>query len=464
MSDAIDHLHDEQAERCLLGAIMLWPTECGDALARLQPADCYVPRHAAILDALQRLTERGDPIDVTTAWTELGAMRKQQTVGGLQTLADLTDLVASSTSATKHLARVVDLSRKRKLVRVLQQATAEVVTGTRPFREMADIALRGLMDATATADDKDAQKLGDLCDRVFEDMSNPASRKVRYRTGIATIDEVLAPMEGGQLIVTGARPSVGKTSLVLSVALHVAREGGTVLFFSLETTDVRIARRAMATASGVRLARLAGHEGLEEGDLQQALAGAQSLFRLPVWIDDAFDATIPRIAAKARRHKARHGLALVVIDYLQLIETAAGNNRNREQEIASVSRGLKKLAKELDVPVIALSQLNRESEKRPDKKPSNADLRESGQLEQDADAILLLWRDEAKPAELQVCVSKQKDGPTGDAVVVFDRATTSFRTGAESYQQRTAGAAVVQPDDDEFPAYVHGSEGFDAAE
>lgn len=418
--------HDEDAERSVLGAALL-SEDAAVLLSSADPADFYLPKHATIAQAMQTLSQAGEPLDTVLVCRELQRVGKLQSIGGPGYVAALCESVGTTVYTRRHLALIADLAQQRRLLSTLQRLTAEGFSGKHTTRAFLDLALKEVLGATHLRESSEPKRLSDVLAEEWKVLEAGPSTRHGYKTGLRELDAVLLPLEAKQLVLIAARPSAGKTSLVLHLVQEIARKGGNALFFSLETTKEKIARRALSQVSGVGVSNLTtGQLGPQDWD--DLLAAAQSLHDLPVWIDDGYDLTGPRLRSKCRRMVAQHGpLGVIVIDYLQLLETQQ-RGETREREISEVSRGLKRLAKEFDCPILALSQLNRESEKRSDKAPSVADLRGSGQLEQDADVILLMQRtgDNETTITVTITVAKQKDGPTGEVKVRFDGATMRF--------------------------------------
>lgn len=432
MSDTHDELpHDLGAERALLGAVLNAPAENGHLLAECPPEAFFAPRHADVARALVALLDRGEGIDVKTLWRELRAMNRANTVG-MDYLGELTGEAAFDVYAPGHARHIAGLARMRGLALVLRRSLGAVLApGARPDAT-ADAVLADVMRATERREESEPRPMLELVEDEIAriEKGNAGDGRPRYRAGLVELDRVLAPMQAGQLILIGGRPSAGKTSLVMHLARAIAREGGGVLVFSLETTANKLVQRHLASASTVPL-RAIDEAKVTQPQFDELLAAANALSGLPVWTDDGYEMTLSKLRAKVRRHKARHGLGAIVIDYLQLLlpESGMGGGRaaSREQEVAALSRGLKRLAKEFGVPVLALSQLNRDSVKGgAPRKPSLADLRDSGQLEQDADAVLLAYGLNDERTRVGVVIAKQKDGAVGEAVLGFDPTRTAF--------------------------------------
>lgn len=448
MSAPFAALEDTHMERALLGAILNWPDQAHVLVGQCAPDAFTDPRNADIARAIASLHNRlaeGAAIDLASVWHELVTMKRANTVT-MDYLGVLTGAGSSSAWADAHAQTLADLAQRRKLARELDRIRTLVLSGEGQHVEVMASAVSGVLAATERHDRSEPRRLDELAEAELRRIERgpAADTRARYRTGLAALDALLSPMEGGQLLLIGGRPSAGKTSLVMHLARSIAASRGVVLVFSLETTGDRLARRQLASLTSLSLPSIAGSAIDAEG-VSELYDAVNALSGLPVWIDDGYGLTLSGLRAKGLRHKAQHGLGAIVIDYLQLLrpEAGMGGGRagSREQEVAAISRGLKALAKELDVPVLALSQLNRESEKRDGKRPTLADLRDSGQLEQDADAVLLAYALNDERTRIGIALGKQKDGPIGEAVVGFDPTRTAFRDLTEAER-----AAMPSPD------------------
>ena len=434
--------HDIDAERAVLGGIMLTADALSVVESIVTADDFYHPAHAIIYDAARAVAIRQEPIDVVTLAAELRLRDRINAVGGAQYLGDLLDTTATTAHIERHARIVADLAQVRRLI----HATAEInAKGYTP----GDVT--EYLDASAA-------RVTELCQRqgtgepvwlerglteAFERIEQTAARGASITgasTGYADLDALLAGLHPGEFTIIAARPAMGKTSLALNLAPVVARETGKpALIFSLEMPRIELVNRMLCAEARVDQARLRTNL-LGADDMQALTDAAQRLFAIRVAID-AGDASLYDIRAKARRMKQKHGLACVIVDYLQLMR---GTGDSREQEIAGISRGLKLLATELDVPVIALSQLNRAPEMRPgkDRRPQLSDLRESGAIEQDADNVLFIYRDEMYNRDsedkgvAEIIIAKQRNGPTGIVRLRWLQELTRFENFAEDDERR----------------------------
>jgi replicative DNA helicase len=421
--------HNLDAEAAVLGAMML----SRDALAAaaetgLDAGEFYKPSNGHIYAAVLRLDRRGDPADPVTVADELTRDGLLDLVGGIGELMN----IQSDTPATSNAGRYARIVREMAQLRRLIGAAGEI----------AEVAYSLPEDVPAAVDRAEALVFGvgeaNLVDTVvpvdvllaegldsIEALYQRGDTVTGIPTGFADLDAILSGLQGGDLIVLGARPAVGKSAFALDIARHVAFESQRpALLFSLEMSRKQITQRLFAAEAGVELGRVRNGR-LTDDDWPKLSSAIARIKDTQLFVDDKRDVTVTELRAKARRLRSRLGdLGVVIVDYVQLMQ-AEGRSENRQLEVAQISRGLKILAGELDVPVIALSQISRGVELRADKRPTLADLRESGALEADSDVVLLLYRDElyneasADRGVTEVAVAKQRNGPTGTIKVAF---------------------------------------------
>ena len=429
--------HNEEAEQAVLGAMML----SGEAIAQvadlgLRAEDFYRSGHRAIFEALTDLYARGEPVDVVTAKEELQRQGTLESVGGPLSVQHLVEQVGTPASAG-HYARIVG---DHALLRRLIGAAGEILRGAYEVPEdpesFADQAEGQIYGVSRRHQRDQVVTIRELVHQSMEDLERIHERTglVGVPTGFRDLDEMLQGLQKGNLIIVAARPGIGKSSLVTNIARNVAVESEVpVALFSLEMSRVEIGMRLLCSEARVQWHKVrAGMVAAE--DWGRIVEAAEVLDPAPLYIVDSGNVTIVDIRAKARRLKSQHGLGAIIVDYLQLM-TSHQRIENRQQEVAEISRSLKLLAKELDVPVIAVSQLNRDPERRTDKKPQLADLRESGALEQDADIVMFIHRDplsedmQAK-GTAEVVVAKHRNGPVGKITLTWLEHLTLFRNYA----------------------------------
>jgi replicative DNA helicase len=422
--------HDLDAEQSLLGAMLLSSDAISVALEKCSAEDFYKPTHGNIFAAISRLYERGEPVDVVTVTDELRRTLTPDLVGEPADLIALSSSTPSVANASHYAEIVFELALLRRMV---------VVAG-----EISDLAYSKPSDVIGAVDEAE-QKMLEISDSrsadtlaILDDLLGASLARIEelaQRTetitgtasGYVDLDKLLAGLQKQSLCIVGARPAMGKTAFALGMLTHV---GATLqkpaLLFSLEMSHLELTQRMLASEARVDAQKMKTGR-LSDSDWDRVVRATTKLSDSPIYIDDNPRLTVMDIRARARRIKKAHGeLGIVVIDYLQLM-TSRSNAENRQVEVAEMSRGLKILARELDCPVVALSQLSRGLEARADKRPMLSDLRESGSLEQDADVVLFLYRDEVYDPEApperrgtaEVILAKHRNGPTGTTNLAF---------------------------------------------
>ncbi len=437
---------DLEAERSVLGGILLTNDALADVMEHLKVDDFYREPHRKVFNAMMELSTRNDPIDLITLADELRKRGELEEVGGTPFLAGLDSYVPATANLTRYAKIVRDKALARRLISAAHEIAREGYEQKGDVDELLDGAEARIFEVTEKKASTAFTPLATSVKRVFanlEELYDKATDITGVATGFTAFDTMTAGLQKGDLIIVGGRPSMGKTSVVMNMAGHIAIElKRPVAVFSLEMSADSLTTRLFASEARVDGQRLRTGR-LLDSDWPKLARAADKLFKAPMFIDDSAGLTALEMRAKCRRLKAKTGdLALVVVDYLQLMKGKPGTD-SREQEISDISRGLKALARELECPVIALSQLNRSLERREDKRPQMSDLRESGAIEQDADLICFIYRDEVYNKEspdkgiAEIIIGKQRNGPTGVVRVAFQRDYTRFENLAEeqSYGQ-----------------------------
>lgn len=423
-----------EAERAVLGAILLNNEVLSHTLELLTPDDFYRTGHALLYKAMIRLEERGEPADVVTVVEELRAGNEIDKVGGASYIASLTGEVPSVAHARHYAAIIRKLSTLRGLINVANDIASEGYGAGQDVEEFLDRAEKEIFSATSRQLEKSAVSLHDMLRDAFnkiEELHNKKEMVTGVPSGFYELDDLTAGFQGSDLVIVAGRPGMGKTSFVLNIAQHAAVKSNVgIAFFSLEMSREQLVMRLLCSEAMVDAQRL--RRGmLRDSDWPKLTRAAGVLSEAPIYIDDTPALTTLEIRAKSRRLYAEHKIGMVVVDYLQLMR-ASGKYDVREQEISEISRSLKALAKELRIPVVALSQLNRGVESRGDKRPMISDLRESGAIEQDADVVLFIYRDEVYEKETkdkgmaEIIIGKQRQGPLGTAKLAFLGQHTKF--------------------------------------
>ncbi len=430
--------HNLEAERSVLGAILLHNDAFNLAAEVIDSKDFYRDAHRRIFDKMVKLVERGDAVDLVTLKDELGKSGEIDEVGGPAYIAALVDGVPRSTNV-EHYARII---KEKATLRNLIFSANKILANAYHAEDEADAILdEAEREIFAIADDKVREgfvSLRELAQSSLDTIEKLHSRKeliTGVPTGFIDLDEMTSGFQRSDLVIIAARPSMGKTALALNVAQHVGTKTDmTVGVFSLEMSKEQLFLRMLTAEARIDAHRLRGGF-LGERDWGRLSEAIGTLSEAKIFIDDSPGVGVLEMRAKCRRLKSEHGLDMVIVDYIQLMQ-GRGRFENRTLEVASISRSLKGLAKELNVPVVALSQLSRAPESRSDHRPQLSDLRESGALEQDADVVIFIYRDDAyadknmPPADSQgvaeLILGKQRNGPTGVVKLAFIREFTRF--------------------------------------
>jgi len=426
--------HSLEAEVSVLGAAMLSRAAASDAVEFLRVDDFYRNAHRVVFEAVQQLTAAGEPVDTVTVTEWLARHDRLDEVGGPSGVHELTVAVPTAANAS-YYARIV--REKALLRRLIDAGTAVVKLGyesTDEAEQVVDRAESIIYDVAQSNTTSEYARLGELLNASFEQLEKLAEQNSDI-TGLATgfddLDRLTAGLQPQNLVIVAARPAMGKSSLALGVTHFVtARLGVPAILFSLEMSKLEIVNRLLSSEARIDSTRIRTGK-LDDADWRKLGDALGALAEAPLFIDDTPSITLMEIRAKCRRLKQKHGLGLVVIDYLQLMQSPR-RTESRQQEVAEISRGLKMLAKELDVPVMALSQLSRQPESRTDKRPQLADLRESGSIEQDADIVAFIYRDEVYDEDTpdrgiaELILAKHRNGPTGIVRLAFLDHLTKF--------------------------------------
>jgi replicative DNA helicase len=435
--------HNLEAERSVLGAILAHNDAFNLAVQVITPADFYRDAHRRIFERMIALNERNHAIDFVTLKEELLRSNELEEVGGPAYVASLVDGVPRSANVEYYARIVKEKSTLRGLIHSANRIAAQAYDADRDADLLLDDAERAIFEIAENRIRVGFVPLRDLVQTSFSTIERLQEHKglvTGVPSGFVDLDEMTSGFQPADLIIVAGRPSMGKTSLVLNIAAHVGVHAGTTVgIFSLEMSKEQLFLRLLTAEARIDAHRFrTGYLSERDyGRLSQALG---TLADARVFIDDTAAIGVLEMRAKARRLAAEHGLQLLVVDYIQLMQ-GRGRFENRQQELASISRALKQLAKELNVPIVALSQLSRAPESRSDRRPQLADLRESGALEQDADVVLFLYRaelydkDETRPEDLgiaELIVGKQRNGPTGTVRLTFIKEYTRFENLART--------------------------------
>lgn len=413
--------HDTEAEQAVLSAMLMDRDAVLSAMEILQPEDFYRPDYQAVFEAAWALFHEGSPIDVITLKSKLETMQVFEKVGGVSFLANIAASTGSSANVKQYCFIVRDKSLLRKLIKSTQEISELGYSGSEKAEVVMDYAEKAIFDLMQNRSREEFASVREVAVSAFERIEQIYRSKGKLTglpTGFADFDAKTAGLQKSDLILLAARPSMGKTAFALNLVEHAAiRQNTPTAVFSLEMSKEQLVNRMLCAEARVDAQRLRTGE-LADDDWPKLVQAMGPLSEAPIFIDDTPGISPGEIRSKCRKLKLECGLGLIVIDYLQLM-SGNGRNDSRQQEISEISRALKAIAREMDAPVIALSQLSRACEQRADHHPMLSDLRESGAIEQDADVVVFLYRDEyyfpesEKRNMAELMIAKQRNGPTG---------------------------------------------------
>jgi replicative DNA helicase len=429
---------DMMAEQCVLGGMLLSKDAIADVVETVRRHDFYRPAHQQIFDAICDLYVRGAPVDAVTVSDELGRRGDLVRIGGTPYLHTLLSSVPTAANAAYYAGMVSERAVLRRLIeagtRIVQLGYGATSGGSHDVSEAVDRAQAAIYEVTEQRSGEEFVKLEDLLQQTLTEMEAIGGRDGRLigvPTGFHDLDDYTNGLHPGQLIVIAARPAVGKSTLALDFARSASiRHQLTSIVFSLEMSRSELTMRLLAAEARVSLKSMRSGT-MTDDDWTRLARKIGEIAEAPLFLDDSPNLTMMEIRAKARRLKQRQDLRLLVVDYMQLMSSAR-RGENRQQEVAEISRSLKLLAKELEIPIVAVSQLNRNPEQRQDKRPQLSDLRESGAIEMDADIVILLHREDMyepespRAGEADLILAKHRNGPTGVVSVAFQRTFSRF--------------------------------------
>jgi replicative DNA helicase len=456
--------HSLEAEMSLLGSIMLDPRLLSDVLAIVRkPEEFYAESHATIFKSIVEVYDRfnsGDLVQIVESIKDKGQL---ELVGGAEYLVKLAESVPSAVNAPHYARIVAEKAKLRKLIdaagTILYDAYHTGELGPDGAREVLDKAEMAVFEIAQQQQLADPQQLKDLLQLEIDRIESQEGKGISgVPTGYLDLDDLLRGMQPGELVIVAARPSMGKTALALNIAEQMASgvtTGGynsapnPVALFSLEMSKSAVTQRLISARSGIPSQNLRGGHKLSDREYRKLLSACDELAKAPMFVDDTPNMTVLALRARARRLVAQHGVKAIMIDYLQLLTSPGAARESRQVEVSAISRNIKALARELNVPVICLSQLNRASEQREGNKPRMSDLRESGSIEQDADVVILLHREDYyhtqdpdwgldnpdKVGVAELIIAKQRNGPTGVVRLAWDSSTTRFKNYAGANMQ-----------------------------
>ncbi|MDU4209390.1 MAG: replicative DNA helicase [Finegoldia magna] len=420
---------DLEAERSVIGAMIIDETAVDDAAEIVEPVDFYSTKYQEIYKAILQVIDEKKPVDYITLEDKLKSNNMYEIIGGIDELISISEAVGSAVNV-KYYA---DIIKSKAIIRNLMRVSQDVIDmsiANNSVGEVLEYAESNIFKISQNRNHQDLVPIQDMLEPTLSrigEMSMSQGQLTGVTTGLIDLDRQLSGLQNSDLILLAARPAMGKTSLALNIA-YKASVKHHVAVFSLEMSKMQLTQRLLSALSNINLSELVSGKITEWTNLGQA---SQLLAETNMYVDDTSSISLNELRSKCRKLKARGELDLVIIDYLQLMTTNS-RSENRQQEISTISRGLKGLAKELNCPILALSQLSRAPDQRPNHRPVMSDLRESGAIEQDADVVLMLYRDDYydpetdKPNIAEIIVAKHRNGPTGTVDTLFDKEHTKF--------------------------------------
>ena len=425
-----------EAEQAVLGAMLIKKEAIIAVQEILLPDDFYREAHRIVYEAMLELSGNDEAVDLVTLTEQLRKSDKLEKIGGLPFITQLANAVPTAANVTYHAKIVKEKAELRNLINAATEIAGAAYEDTDNVENIMDEAEKKILAVANRQNGGAFESMKSIVMRTFERINVLYESKgglTGISSGFKDLDTLTAGLQKSDLILVAARPSMGKTAFTLNIASYVGLHGHSVAFFSLEMSKEQLMQRMLCSEGGIDASRLRTGQ-LDEGEWNHLVETADKLSRAPIYIDDTAGITVMDLRSKARRLKAEHGLDLIIIDYLQLMQgRPSKNSDNRQQEISEISRSLKALARELDVPVIALSQLSRSVESRQVKKPMLSDLRESGSLEQDADIVMFLYREDYYDKDTEnkniteIIVAKHRNGPVDSISLFFQKEFTKFR-------------------------------------
>jgi replicative DNA helicase len=437
MNEMIDRIppHNNEAEQSVIGAIFLEPQALLTASEVLVPEDFYRMAHQKIFTTMLNLSDRGQAIDVVTVTEELSAKKELEDVGGISYLTEIANSVPTAANIVHYANIVEEKALLRRLIRVATTIVEDGYTREDEVEALLSEAEKNMMEVSNRKNAGDFKHIKDVLVQTYDNIELLHTQQgdvTGIPTGFTDLDKITAGFQRNDLIIVAARPSVGKTAFALNIAQNVAtKTTENVAIFSLEMGADQLVMR-MLCAEGNIDAQVMRTGALQAEDWRKLTMAMGSLSNAGIFIDDSSGIKVNEIRSKCRRLQQEHGLGMVIIDYMQLISGSGKAGENRQQEVSEISRSLKGLARELEIPVIALSQLSRGVEQRQDKRPMMSDLRESGSIEQDADIVSFLYREDYYDKEtenenmIEIIIAKQRNGPTGTVTLAFAKEYNKF--------------------------------------
>ena len=458
--------HAPEAEMSLLGAMLIDPRVVGDVIQVVPTGvDFHRPAHGAIFDAMVQIWDRTATLDVVQLNQHLTDKGVLEDIGGTSYLVELAESTPTAAHAVEHARIVRDKATMRELIRAAGEILGHAQSAADEPQQVLEAAEQRIFAIAQRRDGARFSSLQELLDHTLKVIDQSEGKPFTgLPAGFAEFDEMTSGLQKGEMVILAARPSMGKTALALNMMENIAASGHPVAMFSLEMGRQQLVQRILCAKGGIDSQRLRRNM-LRKEDYRALLGACEALQNCSIWIDDTPGLSLLSMRSKARRLKEQHGIEAIIIDYLQLMSSGS-RVESRQMEVSEISRGIKAMARELEVPVICLSQLNRAAEQREGHKPRMSDLRESGSIEQDADVVLMLHREEYyhqgdddwleanadKRGLAELIVAKQRNGPTGVCRLAWDGRLTRFRDFTDAvppggFEAAPRLRAVTPPDD-----------------
>lgn len=419
--------HNIQAEQTVIGCMLRDKTSIAQTTEALHVEDFYREPHKIVYEAILDLYKKDIPVDMITLIEHLRSTEKLQAVGGITYITELGNSVESTLNLNSYIEIVKNKSILRKLIKASADITEECYSKQDEVENVLDAAEKRIFDIAQRRETSDFEPISVVLERGFEQIEkifNNKGQTTGVATGFPELDAKTSGLQPGDMVLIAARPSMGKTTFAMNIGQYAAlREGKNVVVFSLEMSKEQLAYRMLCSEANIDMVKLKTGD-LDENDWERIAKAAGPIANSKVFIDDTAGASVMEMRSKCRRIKIEYGIDLIIIDYLQLM-SGSTRSESRQQEVSEISRSIKALAKEMHCPVIALSQLSRAPEQRADHRPMLSDLRESGSIEQDADIVMFLYRDEYYNKEsedknvAECIIAKQRNGPTGTVKLAF---------------------------------------------
>ncbi len=430
----------QEAEQCVLGAILIDQITIKKIAHQLEINDFYKLQHRYIFEAMLAIDAGGDDIDYTTLLNALTSQNREVEVGGIDYLVELSNILPTAENVDSYVHIVKDKSLARQVIQMATDIAEATYEGKKSTEELIEMTEEQVYEVTKKRRSSDFRRISNVVTEVIsgiEEHRNNKGHITGLSTGFIDLDDATLGLQDGALIILAARPAVGKSAFAINIAYNIAEKAKNVAIFSLEMSAEQIVTRLLSSVSGINSLKIQSGN-INSKEWLQIETAATMLAEKNIYFDDQSGTSISEVYAKCRQLAQEDKLDFVVIDYLQLLSGSGNYGGNRVSEVGEISRKLKNLARDLKVPVLALSQLSRGVENRQDKRPNMADLRESGSIEQDADIVMFMYRDDYynkeesdKPGVVEVSLAKNRSGSTGDFEVLFVKEIGLFRNKKE---------------------------------